>query len=96
MALGGDVPNGWIPRWYRLLCQIELAFKRMKSLMNFGQRPKRVAQSSRAWLHGKLLVALLTERLIEVADLRFTWSPPPSGCPDDSRLRVVEHARHTC
>jgi IS4 transposase len=45
--------------WYRVRWQIELAFKRLKTLAAFGARPKHDAQSARAWLYGKLLVALL-------------------------------------
>lgn len=58
---------------YRLRWQIELTFKRLKSLLRLGQLPKRTDASSRAWLHGKLLVALLTERLIEEAILFSPW-----------------------
>lgn len=62
--------------WYRLRWQIELAFKRDKSLLGLGQLPKRNANSSRAWLHGKLLVALLVERLIAEADALSPWGYP--------------------
>ncbi len=58
---------------YRLRWQIELTFKRLKSLLGFGQLPKRSDASARAWLHGKLFVALLTERLIEEASLFSPW-----------------------
>lgn len=58
---------------YRLRWQIELTFKRLKSLLGFGQLPKHSDASARAWLHGKLFVALLTERLIEEADLFSPW-----------------------
>jgi hypothetical protein len=53
---------------YRQRWQIELAFKRMKSTMGLGQLPKRNEASARAWLHGKLLVALLVERLLDAAE----------------------------
>jgi Transposase DDE domain len=42
---------------YRLRWQIELAFKRMKSILGFGHLPKKDPASARAWLHGKLLSA---------------------------------------
>jgi|SRR5215831_887892 len=51
---------------YRRRWQIELLFKRLKSLALIGHLPKHDAHSSRAWLYEKLLVALLTERLIQV------------------------------
>lgn len=61
---------------YRLRWQIELAFKRSKSLLGLGQLPKRNDASSKAWLHGKLLVALLIERLIVEAEALSPWGYP--------------------
>lgn len=49
--------------WYRIRWQIELAFKRLKSLADAGQLPKHDAVSSRAWLYGKMLIALLTDKM---------------------------------
>jgi hypothetical protein len=60
---------------YRLRWQCELAFKRLKSLLGLVQLPKRADGSARAWPHGKVFVALLTERLIAEAS-RFS----PWGC----------------
>ena len=58
---------------YRVRWQIELAFKRMKSIMGFGQLPKLSDASSRAWIHGKLFVALLLERLLDAAEHFSPW-----------------------
>jgi hypothetical protein len=55
-----------ILEWYRTRWQIELVFKRLKSLVQLGHLPKHDDRSSRAWLHGKLLVALLTQKLIRI------------------------------
>lgn len=49
--------------WYRVRWQIELVFKRMKTLAELGALPKHDDQSARAWLYGKLLVALLGQKL---------------------------------
>lgn len=62
-----------ILEWYRVRWQIELAFKRLKSLAGFGHLPKFDAQSSRAWLYGKLLVALLTEKMQRYAKAFSPW-----------------------
>jgi hypothetical protein len=37
--------------------QIELAFKRLQSLVQLGHVPKHDDRSSHAWLYGKLLVS---------------------------------------
>jgi DDE family transposase len=59
--------------WYRCRWQIELCFKRMKSILGLGELPKRREDSCRAWLHGKLLVALLLERLLDNAEHFSPW-----------------------
>jgi hypothetical protein len=59
--------------WYRVRWQIELAFKRLKSLAGFGHLPKDDPVSSRAWLYGKLLVALLTEKMQRYAHAFSPW-----------------------
>jgi Transposase DDE domain len=68
-----DYPAEAVIELYRLRWQIELTFKRMKSLLGFGQLPKHSDASARAWLHGKLFVALLIERLIEESSLFSPW-----------------------
>jgi len=49
---------------YRYRWQIENLFKRLKSIMDFGDLPKKSEASSLSWLKGKLMVALLMEMLI--------------------------------
>lgn len=49
--------------WYRVRWQIELVFKRLKTLAELGALPKHGDESARAWLYGKLLVALLGQKL---------------------------------
>jgi hypothetical protein len=61
---------------YRLRWQIELVFKRLKSLAQLGHLPKHDDRSSRAWLYGKLLVTLLAPKLI-----RIGRDISPSGYP---------------
>jgi hypothetical protein len=58
---------------YRLRWQIELAFKRMKTIAQLGHLPKHDERSARAWLYGKLLVALLTQKLIRVGRDISPW-----------------------
>lgn len=70
--------------WYRVRWQIELAFKRLKSLADVGHLPKKDPASSRAWVYGKLLIALLTEKMQRHAAALSPWGgrwldqdPPP-------------------
>jgi hypothetical protein len=58
---------------YRARWQIELCFKRMKSLLQLGHVPKRSDESARAWIEGKLLTVLLIERLIDEARFFSPW-----------------------
>lgn len=50
--------------FYRARWQVELAFKRLKSLLMLGQLPKKKQESCQAWMQGKILTALLLERLM--------------------------------
>ena len=59
--------------WYRTRWQVELVFKRFKSLAQLGHLPKSDDESARAWLYGKLLVALLVEKLIRHATAVSPW-----------------------
>lgn len=62
-----------ILEWYRILWQIELAFKRFKQIAQFGYLPKYDDDSSKSWLYGKLFAVLLTERLIDFAKSFSPW-----------------------
>jgi hypothetical protein len=62
-----------ILQWYRVRWQIELSFKRLKSLTQLGHLPKYDDQSARAWLYGKLFVALLTQKLVRVGRELSPW-----------------------
>lgn len=62
--------------WYRLRWQVELVFKRFKSLAELGHLPKYDDESAKAWLYGKLLVALLVEKLIHHALAFSPWGYP--------------------
>jgi len=48
---------------YRLRWQIELAFKRLKSLLHIDRLPTWTAQASRSWLYAHLIMALLCDDL---------------------------------
>jgi hypothetical protein len=58
---------------YRLRWQIELVFKRMKSILGLGHLPKTDPLSAQAWLEGKLFVGLLIERMIRTTKTISPW-----------------------
>ena len=58
---------------YRRRWQIELAFKRLKSLLQLGHLKKVDKEGAKAWLQGKLLVACLIETLILTAERFSPW-----------------------
>ena len=62
-----------IMEFYRRRWQIELAFKRLKSLLQLGHLKKIDKEGARAWLQGKLLVACLIEKLILTAERFSPW-----------------------
>jgi hypothetical protein len=49
---------------YRWRWQVEIHFKRLKSILDFGDLPKKNPAASEAWLNGKIMVALLIEAFI--------------------------------
>ena len=57
---------------YRWRWQIELVFKRFKSLLQFGHLPTAADEASKAWLYGKLFSALLVERIARMLDGSFS------------------------
>ena len=59
--------------WYRLRWQVELVFKRLKTLLDMGHLPKFDPASSRAWLYGKLFLALITEKLARITRAFSPW-----------------------
>jgi hypothetical protein len=64
---------------YRGRWQIELVFKRLKSLLGVGELAKYDEDSAKAWLQAKLLTALLMERLEREAFLFSPWGYPLLG-----------------
>jgi hypothetical protein len=62
--------------FYRARWQIELAFKRLKSLLQMGQVPKKKEASCRAWMQAKILTALLIERLLCESRFFSPWGYP--------------------
>jgi hypothetical protein len=64
---------------YRGRWQIELAFKRLKSLIGVGHLKKFDPGGASAWLQGKLMIALLIEALLAAAERFSPWGYPLSA-----------------
>ena len=66
---------------YRLRWQIELVFKRMKSILGLGHLPKTDPLSAQAWLQGKIFVGLLIEHMLHSAKLISPWGYSLAATP---------------
>lgn len=62
--------------FYRERWQIELVFKRMKTILGLGHLPKQDPGGAKAWIHGKLFCAVLIEALDRVAERFSPWGYP--------------------
>ena len=72
-TLDQSIPAETVLTIYRARWQIELMFKRLKSLLGLGHLHNKNPESAKAWLHGKLLAACLIEALVVVSDHFSPW-----------------------
>jgi hypothetical protein len=68
-----EFPAWLVLEYYRFRWQIELVFKRFKQIAQLGHLPKQDPESAKAWLYGKLFVALLTEKVLAQARALSPW-----------------------
>ena len=73
-SLPAEISAEKILACYRLRWQIELVFKRMKSLLQFGSIPTKTKESAEVWINGKMLLALLTEKYLGEIDFSPSWN----------------------
>jgi transposase len=66
-ALPETIPASEIISLYRYRWQVELYFKRLKGILDIGELPKKRDDSVKAWLQGKIMLALLIEATIAKA-----------------------------
>jgi hypothetical protein len=76
-SLGDEVSAAQILELYRARWQIEIAFKRLKSLFHYNDLPSKHSKSALAWFYGKLLLAALCETLVNTG--RFSPSKETSS-----------------
>ena len=69
---------------YRLRWQVEMVFKRIKSILNMGSMPTKTATSSEVWLNCKMLIAMLIEKLLSKVDFSpYQGSEEPLAGDED-------------
>jgi len=76
--------------WYRVRWQIEIVFKKLKSLAALGHLPKYDDRSSRAWLYGKLLVVLLGQKLQRLGRDISPWGYRLAEVQSRQRVAAVQ------
>ena len=64
-SLPDSIPAAEIAAAYRLRWQIELGFKRLKSLLHIDRLPTRTEAGCRSWLHAHLILALLSDDMCQ-------------------------------
>jgi hypothetical protein len=89
-----QLPSRAALEMYRGRWQIELVFKRLKSIVAFGHLRKTDPHAARAWMHGKLLVAFLIEALIQHGETFFPWGYPLLETPGPQPLLVAGRTVH--
>ncbi len=67
-SLEEDISAEDVLELYRFRWQVELYFKRLKSILGYGELPKKSEKSIYSWLNGKLMIALLIENMFSNAD----------------------------
>jgi Transposase DDE domain len=68
-----DLPAERVLELYRLRWQIELLFKRLKSLLHLDTLPSRQGPTARSWMLARLVAAALAQRLVQPAGPLSPW-----------------------
>jgi hypothetical protein len=92
-TLDQSIPADTILKIYRARWQVELAIKRLKSLLGMGRLHMMQPESVRAWIHGKLLLAFLVEALV-VAARFFPWGYPIESHTRQEAINMEGNATH--
>jgi hypothetical protein len=77
-------PKADILTLYRFRWQIELAFKRFKSLAGLDKLPVKEPRLARAWIYARLIVAIIAERIAGKVP-----ESPPSGLDKTPREPIA-------
>ena len=88
-SLPAEVSAAEVLEAYRLRWQVELAFKRLKSLLGLDRLPVRSAALARSWLFAHLILALLIE---DTARTLLELPPWTDGSAPTLHLALARHA----
>ena len=69
-SLPAEISAAEILSCYRLRWQLELVFKRLKSLLQLGSIPTKTEEAGEVWINGKILLSLFTEKYL--GDIDFS------------------------
>ncbi len=60
-----DLPSNSVLSLYRLRWQVELTFKRLKSLLHLDNLPSRQGPTAKSWMLAKFIAAALAQKLVQ-------------------------------
>ena len=77
---------------YRARWQVELFFKRLKSLLDFDSLPSRQGPTAKSWMLARLLAAALAQRLVLPGGALSPWGYNLRNVrPEDERVVSLSH-----
>lgn len=77
---------------YRVRWQVELFFKRIKSLLDFDSLPSRQGPTAKSWMLARLLAAALAQRLVTPGGALSPWGYNLRNVrPQNKRLVTLPH-----
>jgi hypothetical protein len=85
-SLPAAIPLGEICAAYRLRWQVELAFKRLKSLIRIDRLPTRTTAGGLSWIYAHLILLLLCEDICQ----DFLESSPSGACQHRTILAMAD------
>lgn len=79
---------------YRYRWQVELYFKRLKSILDYGELPKKSEKSIFSWLNGKLMIAVLIEKMLGTSDFSpcFTFDEEYLAGNEDGEIASCDES----
>jgi hypothetical protein len=73
---------------YRVRWQVELVFKRLKSLLHLDALPSRQGPTARTWILARLLAAALAQKLLDPAGALSPWGYNVGNLPPNPQRMV--------